>query len=316
VRAVDLVHEGDAIGLPGGAVVTVGTFDGIHVGQRTVLAEVAARAHRLGACAVAVMLDRDPAGVVGPDTAPPRLTDLPQRLELMAGTGIDVCYVTRFDEERSLQSPEEFVRALLVGTLRARAVVVGEDFDFGHRRRGDPAALADMQVAYGFSIVAEPLLGLPGHAGPVSSSAVRQALAEGDVTLAAAMLGRDHEVRGVVEHGDHRGRTIGVPTANVAVPGDIMLPTDGVYAGWYERAGGGVHPAAINLGRRPTFYDDPGLRLLEAHLLDFDGDLYREGAKVRFHARLRGEVKFAGMDALVEQLHADIAGARQALSAR
>jgi len=260
------------------------------------------------------MFDRHPATVVRPDTAPRLLTDVPQRLELLATTGIDTCYVIRFDEERSLQSPEEFIREVVVGTLGARAMVVGDDFHFGHRRRGDTAVLTEMESAYGFKIVGQRLVGIPGLDGPVSSTAVRHCLAEGDVALAAAMLGRDHEIRGVVEHGDHRGRTIGFPTANVAVPGDIMLPSDGVYAGWYERPNGEVHRAAINLGRRPTFYDETGLRLLEAHLLDFDDDLYWEHARVRFSARLRGEVKFPSIDALVDQLRSDVASVRQALS--
>jgi riboflavin kinase / FMN adenylyltransferase len=148
----------------------------------------------------------------------------------------------------------------------------------------------------------------------VSATAVREALGRGDVTAAEQMLGRPHEVRGVVEHGDHRGRTIGFPTANVAVPGDIALPADGVYAGWYEQPSGEVRPAAINLGKRPTFYDHNGLRLLEAHLLDFDGDLYGQHAKVRFHKWLRGEVKFPSVDALVERLRKDVDASRAALS--
>ena len=127
----------------------------------------------------------------------------------------------------------------------------------------------------------------------------------GDLDAANALLGRPHEVRGVVAHGDERGRELGFPTANVSVPGDILLPADGIYAGWYERPDGAVHPTAISLGRRPTFYEEAHASLLEAHLLDFDGDLYGEHAKVRFVARLRGEERFDGVEALVEQIHRD-----------
>jgi riboflavin kinase/FMN adenylyltransferase len=313
LELVNVAYEGEPLALPAGSVVTVGTFDGVHVGHRAVLSEVRRQADELGATSIVAVFDRHPATVVRPETAPRLLTDLPERIELLGQTGVDTCYVLRFDEERSLQAPADFVREIVVERLAARAMVVGEDFHFGHRRRGDTAVLADMESTYGFKIVGMSLVGIAGRAGPVTSTAVREALAEADIPLATTMLGRSYEVRGVVEHGDHRGRTIGFPTANVAVPGDIMLPSDGVYAGWYERADGRVYPAAINLGRRPTFYDETGLRLLEAHILDFDGDLYGEHARVRFSAWLRGEVKFSGIDALVAQLRMDVEAARQAL---
>jgi riboflavin kinase/FMN adenylyltransferase len=259
------------------------------------------------------VFDRHPATIVRPETAPRLLTDLHQRIELLGQTGVDTCYVVRFDEERSLQTPAEFIQEIVVDQLKARAMVVGEDFHFGHRRRGDTATLAEMQATYGFKIVGISLVGIPGRPGPVSSTAVREALAAADIALATSLLGRSYEVRGVIEHGDHRGRTIGFPTANVAVPGDIMLPADGVYAGWYERANGEIYQAAMNLGRRPTFYDEAGLRLLEAYLLDFEGDLYGEHARVRFITRLRPEVKYPGIEPLVAQMHLDVAATRQAL---
>jgi riboflavin kinase/FMN adenylyltransferase len=193
-------------------------------------------------------------------------------------------------------------------------VVVGPNFHFGRRRHGDSASLAKTAPLYDIKTVVPELVTVPERPGPVSSSAIREVLAQGDVTLAAAMLGRQYEARGIVEHGDHRGRTIGFPTANVAVPGDVMLLCDGVYAGWYFRPDGAARPAAINLGRRPTFYDETGLRLLEAHLLDFDGDLYGEHARVQFVHWLRGEVRFPSVDHLVDQLHRDVESARQALS--
>jgi riboflavin kinase/FMN adenylyltransferase len=294
-----------------GSVVALGTFDGVHVGHQALLAETCKVAGGLHAKSAVVIFDRHPASAVRPDTAPRLLTDLPHRIELLADLGIDLCYVIRFDEERSLQEPEEFVREVVVDRLAAQALVVGEDFHFG---RGDAAILAGLESVYDFKVVSMPLVGLPGVPGPVTASAVREALLRGDVAGAADMLGRPHEVRGVVEHGDQRGRTIGFPTANVAVPADMALPSDGIYAGWYERPSGEVHKAAISLGKRPTFYDGNGIRLLEAYVLDFDGDLYAEPAKVRFQTWLRAEVKFGSVDELVESLRHDVEDTRRALS--
>jgi len=310
---VDVRYEDQDLDLPGGSVVAIGTFDGVHVGHRAVLAEARNIATGLRVRSVVSVFDRHPATVVRPESAPRLLTDLHHRIELLGATGVDVCYVLRFDEERSMQEPEDFIREVIAGRLGAKALVVGEDFHFGRRRRGDTAVLGDLESEYGFKVVGLPLVGRESAAGVVSATAVRDALGRGDVTSAADMLGRLHEVRGVVEHGDHRGRTIGFPTANVAVPGDIALPADGVYAGWYEEPSGRAHAAAINLGKRPTFYDHNGLRLLEAHLLDFDGDLYGQHAKVRFKTWLRGEVKFPSIDALVERLRRDVGDTRQAL---
>lgn len=309
-----MLHEGEPVVLPGGSAVAVGTFDGIHVGHQALLLETCRQAENLGATPVVAIFDRHPASVVRPESAPRLLTELGQRISLLGQAGIELCYVVRFDEERSLQEPEQFVDEVVIGALNAKAMVMGEDFHFGRRRRGDTALLANLEATYGFKVLAIPLVSLPNLGGPVSSTRVREALARHDIELASALLGREHEVRGVVEHGDHRGRTIGFPTANVAVPGDVMLPFDGVYAGWYERSDGSLWPAAINLGRRPTFYDENGLRLLEAHLLDFDDDLYGERAKVRFGRWIRGEVKFPGIDALVEQLHRDVKTARAMLA--
>jgi riboflavin kinase / FMN adenylyltransferase len=311
---VEVRYEDQDFDLPNGSVVAIGTFDGVHVGHRAVLGEALAIAHELGATSVAAIPDRHPASVVRPETAPRLLTDLHYRIELLASTGVELCFVLRFDEERSLQEPEDFVREIIAGRLRAKALVVGEDFHFGRRRRGDTAVLADLEPVFGFKVIGLPLVSSDAAAGVVSATAVREALARGDVGAAQRMLGRAHEVHGVVEHGDHRGRTIGFPTANVAVPGDIALPTDGVYAGWYELPSGEVRQAAINLGKRPTFYDHNGMRLLEAHLLDFDGDLYGQHARVRFQQWLRGEVKFPSVDALVERLRKDVDATRAALS--
>jgi riboflavin kinase/FMN adenylyltransferase len=174
-----------------------------------------------------------------------------------------------------------------------------------------------MGADLGFDVVPVDLVGVDGRPAPesaqVSSTAIRRSLAQGDLDRANEMLGRQYEVRGVVASGDKRGRELGFPTANVSVPADILLPADGIYAGWYERVDGAVHPTAMNLGRRPTFYEMAHASLLEAYLLDFDGDLYDEPARVRFAARLRPELKFDGLESLVAQIEDDVRDTRQAL---
>jgi riboflavin kinase/FMN adenylyltransferase len=262
-----------------------------------------------------VTFDQHPAAVVRPESAPKLLTNLDHRLELLAATGVDHVLVLEFDEARSKESAEDFVEGVLVDCLRALAVVVGADFHFGHRRRGDVALLTEMGRDRGFEVEGVQLVGSGSEgARPVSSTAIRSALVAGDLASANRMLGRAHEVRGLVHQGDMRGRELGFPTANVAVPEDVALPADGIYAGWYERPDGSVHPAAISLGRRPTFYADQAASLLEAHLLDFSGDLYGEEARVRFVARLRGEERYESVEALVEQVAKDCVAARTALA--
>jgi riboflavin kinase / FMN adenylyltransferase len=297
----------------GGTVVTIGVYDGVHLGHRALIGRVQGMASELGAATAVVTFDRHPATVVRPESAPKLLTDLPQRLELLESTGVDATLVIHFDEQRAHESAEDFVHEILVGCLHARAVVVGHDFHFGHNRGGNVPMLQAMGADLGFDVLGISLVGDEHDHEVVSSTRVRTLLSSGDVAAAAELLGRAHEVRGAVQDGDKRGRELGFPTANVAVPDDILLPADGIYAGWYERPNGDVHATAISLGRRPTFYEDAHHSLLEAYLLDFDGDLYGEPAKVRFVARLRGEVKFDSVDALVEQMSRDVADARDAL---
>jgi riboflavin kinase/FMN adenylyltransferase len=304
---------------PEGTVVTIGAYDGVHLGHRSVIRLVRQRAAERGLRSAVVTFDRHPASVVRPESAPRLLTDLEQKLELLAETGIDYCLVISFDEARSRESAEDFVHEVLVDCLNAADVVVGEDFHFGHRRAGNVPLLRRLGAELGFEVDGIELVGAEGGPGggeaPVSSTRIRRALVEGDLSLANRLLGRDYEVRGVVALGDKRGRELGFPTANVSVPGDILLPADGIYAGWFERPDGTVHPSAISLGRRPTFYVEAHVSLLEAHLLDFDGDLYDEHVKVRFVARLRDEVRFDSVGALVEQIQRDVDQARELLGA-
>lgn len=303
---------------PEGTAVTIGAYDGVHLGHRTVIAEVRRRAAGAGLRSAVVTFDRHPAAVVRPDSAPKLLTDVEQKIELLAETGIDYCLVVTFDEARSLESAEDFVHEVLAGCLNTRVVVVGEDFHFGHGRSGNVPLLRKLGTELGFEVEGLGLVdaaGVPaGEGGQVSSTRIRGLLGAGAVAEAAALLGRPHEVRGVVDHGDNRGGTqLGYPTANVSVPGNVLLPADGIYAGWYERPDGTTQATAISLGRRPTFYEHAPASLLEAHLLDFSGDLHGEAARVRFVERLRGEVKFDSVDALVAQIGRDCDDARVAL---
>jgi riboflavin kinase/FMN adenylyltransferase len=297
-----------------GSAVTIGAFDGVHLGHRAVIEEVRRRASILGCPTAVVTFDRHPAAVVRPESAPKLLTDTDQKLERLAVAGVDYTLVLHFDEDRSHESAEDFVNEVLVGCLRARLVVVGEDFHFGRNRGGNVELLRRMGPNLGFEVEGLTLVPVPGFEGPVSSTAIRRALESGDVVTADRLLGRPHEVRGVVEQGDGRGgKVLGFPTANVAVPAEIQLPADGIYAGWYERPDGSIHAAAISIGRRPTFYPEGGPLMLEAYLLDFDGDLYGERARVQFVTRLRGEERFESADALVAQMNKDVEAARAAL---
>ena len=298
------------------SVVTIGAYDGVHLGHRAVIAQVRARAAALGARSVVVTFDRHPASVVRPESAPKLLTDAQQKLELLASTGVDATLVVPFTAEQAGEAPIDFVQRVLVDALAVRGVIVGEDFHFGYKRGGNVQLLRDMAGTRDFEVLP---LGLVARADgvdePVSSTAIRRALAGGDVQRAADMLGRHHELRGVVGPGDQRGRTIGFPTANVEVDASLCLPADGVYAArvTIEGAVGSTYDAAVNLGRRPTFHEHAEHSLLEAHLLDFAGDLYGQRLRVVFHAFLRGERKFSGIDELKSQLQVDIAHARTAL---
>jgi riboflavin kinase/FMN adenylyltransferase len=298
------------------SVITIGAYDGVHRGHQAVIAQVRELAATTGARSVVVTFDRHPATIVRPESAPRLLTGPDQRLELLAATGVDATVVVPFDEAQAQEPPASFVERVLVGALATETIVVGEDFHFGRNREGNVGLLRELGSIHDFEVV--PLDLLPRDDGvdePVSSTAIRRALAGGAVEVAAEMLGRPFEVRGDVVTGDQRGRLLGFPTANVEVPNRICLPADGVYAGWYQRPDGHRYPCAINLGRRPTFYEHADSSLLEAHLIDFEGDLYGERAQVCFVGFLRSERKFDGIDALVAQLRHDVEHARSVLGA-
>ena len=296
-------------------VITIGAYDGLHRGHQAVIARVRALAAERGARSAVVTFDRHPATVVRPESAPRLLTDQEQRLELFEQTGVDAVVVLPFDEAQAVESAAAFVERVLVTCLRTECVVVGGDFHFGRDREGNVDFLRDAGRRHDFEVMPLELIPRDDVAEPVSSTAIRRSLAGGNVALAAKLLGRPFEARGVVVQGDQRGRLLGFPTANVEVSNRVCLPADGVYAGWYERPNGAVHACAINLGRRPTFYEHADSSLLEAHLLDFHDDLYGESARVRFVHFLRSERKFDGIDALVQQLKLDIANTHELLEA-
>ena len=294
-----------------GSVVTIGAYDGVHLGHRAVIAEVRHLTDTRGALSAMVTFDRHPATVVRPESAPCRLTSLEQRLELLESTGLDLVVVIAFDEDRSHETAEDFVNEVLLDGLRARAIVVGHDFHFGAKRAGNVEMLQRLGAVHGFDVLGMRLIATGADA--VSSTRIRTLLRDGEVGRAAGLLGRPHEVRGTVMHGDARGRELGFPTANVAVPDGVCMPSDGIYAALYTTTDGVARPAAVSLGRRPTFYVDAKASLLEAYLLDFSGDLYDQPAAVSFVERLRGEQRFDHVEDLIKQMHADVAATRAAL---
>ena len=295
----------------GPTVVTVGMFDGVHRGHRALLDRVAAEAAARGVPAAAVTFDRHPLAVLRPGSEPPLLTTLDRKVELLGQAGMAVVVVLEFTRELSEVTAEAFAAELLFDSLAARAVVVGENFRFGHKAAGDPALLASLGHPRGIEVVAIPLHADGGQV--VSSTRVRAELAEGDVAAAAASLGRPYAVEGTVVVGDRRGGPVlGVPTANLGLPPGIAIPADGVYAGHLtDQADSLARPAAISVGTNPQFGTE---RRVEAHVLDFDADLYGHRVSVAFSHRLRGQAVFAGTAELVAQMRADIDQARRLLA--
>lgn len=289
--------------------VTVGNFDGVHLGHRALAEAVVAEARAAGGEAVVLTFDPHPSRVLAPERAPATLMTIAQRAEMLGRLGIDRLAVLPFTRELSHESAEEFARRVLAGALGARAVVVGFNFRFGRGRAGDAAALASFGRDLGFAVRALPPVLHEG--APVSSSRVREALGRGAVEAARELLGRRYFVDGAVVQGIGRGRGLGIPTANLD-PVNEILPGGGVYACLCSIAGEGPRrPAVANVGRRPTF--GGGAVLLEAHLLDFGDDLYGRSLRVEFEARLRDEQRFPDGAALLRQIRADIESARRLL---
>jgi riboflavin kinase/FMN adenylyltransferase len=296
------------------AVLTLGNFDGVHLGHQAIISRAVARARELGGQAVALTFEPHPLAVLAPARAPALLQTLHDRLVLMRELGIDVAVLQRFTLRFARLAPEEFVEDFLLRYLDLRHVVVGYNVSFGRNRAGTGDTLRALGARHGFAVDVVGPVRAPGDPENehVSSTRLRDVIARGDLTAARRLLGRPYALRGRVVVGDRRGRTLGFPTANLHVRPGLLLPPDGVYAVIVDAAGG-RHAGVLNIGMRPTFAGRR--RTIEAHLLDFDGDLYRQWLVVRFVARLRGEMTFAGPDALRAAIAADVAQARRVLAA-
>lgn len=305
--------------------VTIGNFDGVHVGHRAVIEGLRTAADKIGASTAIVTFEPHTLEVLRPGHAPPRLTNLERKLELFDETSLDYGMVLLFDRERAAQEAEEFVREILVDRLHTKAVMVGEDFRFGRHAKGDVGLLTRLGRDLGFEVL--PVEIVSGPHGKYSSTAVREAVLDGHLDSAAHALTRPHDVRGLVVEGDRRGRTLGFPTANADVGEGMCLPPLGVYAARvrivHEKALGHAElgkwrDAIVNFGVRPTFREQGGdaRPLIEAHLLDYAGDLYGEAIDVAFISHVRAEERFESADALKHQIGRDVEAVRAILEDR
>jgi riboflavin kinase/FMN adenylyltransferase len=292
----------------GPSAVTIGTFDGVHLGHQALLRTTLETASPRGLGAVALTWDRHPAMTLRPEVAPPLLTSTERRLELLAQGGIEVA-VLPFDDVLSHLSPEDFAAEILSRRLNARAVIVGRGWRFGHRARGDVATLQELGTRLDFEVLPQPLTEARG--GPVSSTRIRAAVAAGDMDETGGLLGRRWDFDGTVIHGDKRGAGLGYPTANLLLDPALARPARGIYAGRAQR-NGSSHPAAVSVGVNPQFGGEPGRSpvRIEAYLLDFEGDLYGEVLRVELHAKLRDERAFDSVEQLVRQMDLDVEATR------
>ncbi|MFB7129528.1 bifunctional riboflavin kinase/FAD synthetase [Kitasatospora xanthocidica] len=295
----------------GRSVVTIGSFDGVHRGHQLIIGRAVERARELGVPAVVVTFDPHPREVIRPGSHPPLLAPHPRRAELIAELGVDAVLVLPFTTEFSQESPETFVRQVLVDALHARVVIEGPNFRFGHRAAGNVELLGELGRADDFEVEVVDLqvCGTAGDGEPFSSSLTRRLVETGDMAGANEVLGRPHRVEGVVVRGAQRGRDLGYPTANVDTVPHSAIPADGVYAGWLT-ADGERMPAAISVGTNPTF--DGTTRTVEAYAIDRVGlDLYGLHVAVDFLAYLRGMEKFDSIDALLDRMADDVKRARE-----
>lgn len=314
------VRSDEGLRLPG-SVVTIGVFDGMHLGHRALVELARREATDRGLPMVALGFDHHPMEVFAPDRAPKLLMGANERRRVLGRHGVDVAYALVFDEGRARQSPEDFVEDVLLAQLGAKVVVVGENFTYGAKGAGTVRSLAEAGAALGFVVHSvalrradEVLKGVVDVAGmAISASLVRRLLEEGRLEDANALLGRPFVLEGVVAHGAHRGQRLGFPTANLILPDRLLVPADGVYAGWCVLDGSRFE-AAISIGSVPTF-GDIATRLVEVHLLDASPFLYGRALAVSLVARLRGQVAFASEDALIAQMRRDVEDVRHVLAA-
>jgi riboflavin kinase/FMN adenylyltransferase len=292
-----------------GSIVALGNFDGFHLGHQAVVGRAIQRGFHERRPVIVATFDPHPVRFFKPDLPPFRLTTLDQRQALFAHAGADAMLVFQFDEALRSTSAEDFVTELLAKRIGAAGVVTGDDFTFGKMRGGNIGLLRTLGAAHG--IIAETVAPVLLDGARVSSGRIRAALQAGDTATATHLLSRDFAIEGVVQRGDARGRELGYPTANLAF-GDYQRPRYGIYAVRVTLDDGSEHPGVASLGVRPTF--DPPTELLEAHLLDFDGDLYGRRIEVALHAFIRDERKFDGVEALVAEMRNDEAAARRLLA--
>ncbi len=292
-----------------GTVVTIGTFDGVHVGHRLLINSAIEQARQLGLASCVLTWDRHPALTLRPDQAPPALVGPERKVELIEELGPDLLVVLPFDDQLARMEAKEFASGVIGQGLHARLVMVGAGWRFGRKAAGDVDLLTEVGASEGFDVVPATLQQIAG--GVASSTRVRRAVSNGQLGVARDLLGRPFDIDGVVEHGAHRGRELGVPTANVTPDPWLVRPPTGVYAG-RGRVDGVWYLAAINVGVNPTFGGDPRSTpvRVEAYLLDFEGDLYGRWLRVEFWERLRDEVRFGSTQALIDQMHADISRTR------
>ncbi len=291
------------------AVVTIGVFDGVHVGHQELIGKVVERAHQMGMTSWCVTFNPHPQDVLRPQSSLSHLSTLDDRLSLIRGLGVDDVMVVEFTLDVAQMLPEEFVESLL-RRYRMRELWVGSNFALGRNRSGTPERLAAIGRAEGFEV--RPFARVEKLGAPVSSSRIRGLLQEGRVEEAAQLLGRPHRLSGIVGNGDRRGRTLGFATANLTQTGRLCVPGNGIYAVWGRTRTGQVYPGVANVGVRPTF--GGSRRQVEVHLLDFDGNLYGDTLRVDFVRRLRDELRFASVQGLIDQMKADVADARAALA--
>ncbi|HMM95667.1 bifunctional riboflavin kinase/FAD synthetase [Phycicoccus sp.] len=298
-------------------VLTLGNFDGVHRGHKAVLGALVEAGARLGLPAVAITFDPHPVAVLHPERAPELITPGRVRDELVAETGIDGLLVLDFTAEFAQQTPEDFVRSVFVRGLDARCVVVGMDTRFGYRNSGDVGTLVDLGEQFGFEVIA---LDDVGDGERYSSTVIRRELRAGEVAEAARILGRPHRVVGTVVHGNHRGRGLGYPTANLAAESLGLVPAEGVYAGWLTRLGVAdgepdrTMPAAISVGTNPTF-DTHDRLAVEAYVLDRDDlDLYDETVMVEFVEHIRPTLRFESVEELKDAMAGDVERCRELLA--
>jgi len=310
-RSRDVTVASDLASVPATpSAVSIGFFDGVHLGHRAIVDRALDHAASHDLRSVVVTFDRHPLQIVRPDKVPPLLMTTARRARTLAHAGPDLVVVLPFDERLRMMPPEAFIAQVLRAALDARHVVVGHNFHFGHRAAGDVDLLTAVGARDGFTVDDVELLAVDGE--PISSTRIRSALARGAVDEATRLLGRPFVIDGTVVHGDHRGRGLGYPTANLVVEDGVVLPAPGVYAGVLEHPDGRRLPAVTSIGTNPTF-NGTNLRV-ESYVLDFDEDLYGLQVAVDVRRFLRGQQRFAGVDELIAAMDGDIRKARRALT--